>query len=157
MGEKYSKLHSEDAITHGICKKCMDSLSEKKHIDFFPFLNTIPAPVILIDENNTYIAANNKALQKLGKEKQDLSKNRTGDIFVCENAELPGGCGHTENCPGCQMLTLISKTYEERHSFSQVPVSIIRKDGNIKQQLNLELTTENISGMVLMRIDSMYP
>ena len=157
IGHKHSDIHPEDAITHGICDECMLNLYQKKQIDFIPFLNTISAPVILIDENNTYLAANNLALDKLGKEHESLSQNRTGDIFTCENAHLAGGCGHTQKCGGCQMLDLISKTYHGKNSFSHVPVKLVQKNGDTSQELDLKLTTENINGMVLMRIDDMTP
>ena len=157
MGQKHSDIHPEDAITHGICDECMLKLYKKKQIDFIPFLNTISAPVVLIDENNTYIAANDKALVKLGKEHSSFQSKRTGDIFSCQNAHLAGGCGHTKKCGGCQMLNLITETYEGKHSFSHVPVNLIQKDNNSTQEINLKITTENINGMVLMRIDDMKP
>ncbi len=157
MGQKHSDFQPEDAITHGICEECMLNLYQKKQIDFIPFLNTISAPVILIDENNTYIAANNLALDKLGKKHKNLINNRTGDIFTCKHSYLPGGCGHTKECNGCQMLDLITKTYNGKNSFSHVPVKLVKKDGESFVDIKLKITTENINGMVLMRIDDMQP
>ena len=157
MGEKYSDFHPADTITHGICEDCMNNLFKKKQIDFTPFLNTISAPVVLLDENNQFLAANKLGLEKLGKKQDNLDNSRTGDVFTCENANLPGGCGYTEKCKDCQLLALINHTYKTKQSFAHIPVSIIKKTDNISQKLDLELTTENLNGMILMRIDSMKP
>jgi hypothetical protein len=154
IGEKYSEVHPEDAITHGICDKCMESMFVKKQIDFIPFLNTISAPVILIDKDNRYVAANESALKLLGNENKIPSYHGPGDVFKCENAHLEGHCGHTERCGGCQILNLINETYTGKHSFAHVPVQIIQKENDIHQKFDLVLTTEKINDFVMMRIDS---
>ena len=73
---------------------------------------------------------------------------------MCENAHLDGGCGHTERCGGCEMLQLITDTYEGKNSFSHVPVTITKIKADSRQELNLELTTEKVNDFVLMRIDN---
>ncbi|MEA3392788.1 MAG: PAS domain-containing protein [Candidatus Marinimicrobia bacterium] len=154
LGEVSSNIHNEQAITHGICDICLSKLFKDKDVDFIPFLNSLPTPVVLIDDNNNYLSANSHALEILGKDHQDINKKRIGDVFTCENAHLEGGCGHTNRCGGCQMLQLINDTYEGKDSFDHVPVTLIQKHGNARQELNLELTTEKVNGLVLMRIDS---
>ena len=154
LGEVSSNIHSEQAITHGICDICLNNLFVDRDIDFIPFLNSLSAPVILIDDNNTYLSANSKALDVLAKDHQFLKQKRTGDVFTCENAHLEGGCGHTNRCGGCQMLQLINDTYEGKDSFDHVPVTLFQKHGDVQHKLDLELTTEKVNGLVLMRIDS---
>ena len=153
MGELKSDLHDASAITHGICNVCLKSLFEDKNIDFIPFLNSLSAPVVLIDENNTYLSANDAALSILEKQHTHLHNQRTGDIFTCENARLSGGCGHTEKCGGCQMLQLITDTYEGRDDFSNIPVTLMRRVDNVREELNLKISTESVNDLVLMRID----
>lgn len=154
LGEVSSNIHSEQAITHGICDICLSKLFIDRDVDFIPFLNSLSAPVILIDDNNTYLSANSKALDVLAKDHQFLKQKRTGDVFTCENAHLEGGCGHTNRCGGCQMLQLINDTYEGKDSFDHVPVTLFQKHGDVRHKLNLELTTEKVNGLVLMRIDN---
>jgi len=154
LGEISSDLHSEQVITHGICDTCLNKLFKDRDVDFIPFLNSLSAPVVLIDENNNYLSANSRALEILGKDYQDINKKRIGDVFACENAHLEGGCGHTVRCGGCQMLQLIKDTYDGKDSFNHVPVNLIEKQGDTRQELNLELTTEKVNGLVLLRIDS---
>lgn len=153
MGEVKSELHSTSTITHGICNKCLETLFEDKNIDFIPFLNSLTAPVVLIDENNTYLSANDTALSILNKQHIHLENKRTGDIFTCENATLTGGCGHTEKCGGCQMLQLINNTYDSNHVFSNIPVTLSRNSDKMREELNLHVSTEKVNGLVLMRID----
>lgn len=153
MGEVQSILHDNHAITHGICDSCLNDLFIDKNIDFIPFLNSISAPVILIDEENTYLSANDSALNFLGKDHQHFKQKKTGDIFTCENAHLPGGCGYTDKCGGCQLIKLINDTYEGENHFEHVPITITQQKDNTRQKVNLKLTTEKVNGLVLMRID----
>ena len=154
LGEVKSDLYSDHEITHGICNDCLDKIFTDRNIDFIPFLNTLSAPVVLIDDNNTYLSANSSALKLLGNEHHDLNKKRTGDVFSCENAHLEGGCGHTDRCGGCQMLQLINDTYEGKDSFDHVPVRLIEKHGNTRQALDLELTTQKVNNLILLRINN---
>lgn len=153
MGEIESDKHDASTITHGICNSCLKTLFNDKNIDFIPFLNSLSAPVVLIDDNNTYLSANDAALSVLDKQHIQLENKRTGDIFTCENARLTGGCGHTEKCGGCQMLQLINDTYDSQDNFSNIPVTLTRKVDNTREELNLRVSTEKINGLVLMRID----
>jgi hypothetical protein len=153
MGETHSELHDINAISHGICNSCLTSLFNDKNIDFIPFLNSLSAPVVLIDENNTYLSANDSALSLLNKDHIELKNKRTGDIFTCENAKLTGGCGHTEKCGGCQMLQLVNDTYDGRDNFNNIPVKLMRKQDAVREELNLHISTEKVNGLVLMRID----
>jgi nitrogen-specific signal transduction histidine kinase len=153
MGETHSELHDTNAISHGICNSCLTSLFNDKNIDFIPFLNSLSAPVVLIDENNTYLSANKSALSLLDKDHIELKNKRTGDIFTCENAKLTGGCGYTEKCGGCQMLQLVNDTYDGRDNFNNVPVTLMRKQDAVREELNLHISTEKVNGLVLMRID----
>ena len=52
------------------------------------------------------------------------------------------------------MLNLINDTYEGKNTFDHVPVTLIEKQGDTRQKLNLELTTEKVNNLVLLRIDS---
>ena len=52
------------------------------------------------------------------------------------------------------MLQLINDTYEGKDSFDHVPVTLFQKHGDVRDKLDLELTTEKVNGLVLMRIDS---
>ena len=153
LGTIESDLHHESAITHGICDSCLNKIFANKTIDFLPFLNSITAPVVLIDENNTYLSANDIALDYLGAEHKDLNSKRTGDVFKCQNAHLPGGCGQTDQCGGCQMRQLITDTYIGKDKFEHVPVTLIQKHGETRKRIDLELTTEKVNGLVLLRID----
>ena len=155
LGDIPSSLHSEHTITHGICDTCLANLFSDRNIDFIPFLNSIPAPIVLIDDNNTYLAANDAALAILKKDNVSLINKRTGDVFTCENAKLTGGCGHTKKCGGCQMLQLINNTYSGKDSFQNVPVTLTRKKGNAREELNLQLSTEKVKKLDLLRIDEM--
>ena len=153
LGEVRSDLHHEHTITHGICNACLEKIFAERDIDFIPFLNSLSAPVVLIDDNKTYLSANSSALKILEREHPHLNQKRIGDVFSCENAHLEGGCGHTVRCGGCQMLQLINDTYEGKNTFDHVPVTLIEKQGETRHKLDLELTTEKINGLVLMRID----
>ena len=124
-----------------------------RNINFIPFLNTIDAPVVLIDDNNTYLSANNSALSIIDREHLQLQNQRTGDIFTCENSKLTGGCGHTDMCGGCQMLQLISKTYTAKNAFNNIPVTLTRAKGKVREKLNLHISTERMNNLVLLRID----
>lgn len=153
MGEVQSTIHDGHSVTHGICETCLNMLYSENQIDFIPFLNTINAPVVLIDENNNFRSANTYALSILNKRHVELEGKRTGDVFTCENAGLPGGCGHTKKCGGCQMLGLIKKTFESETSFNNVAVRLNRNDHGMPEELNLQLSTEKVNDLVLMRID----
>jgi PAS domain-containing protein len=57
------------------------------------FLETLEAPVIVVDAEAVVLEANSRAHNLLGKDRRQVAGRRSGEIIECANSRLPGGCG----------------------------------------------------------------
>jgi hypothetical protein len=74
------------------------------------FLRSIDVPVLLVDAQARVVSANTSALTVVKKGLTDLEDRLCGEIIECEHSRLPGGCGGTVHCTGCQIRKCIEHT-----------------------------------------------
>lgn len=120
------------------------------------FLNQLEAPTILVDEDTRVLEANDEALHVLGKSRDDVVGYRGGDILECAHALLPGGCGRTVHCAGCEMRRSVTHTYttgvgvDHHVAFIRQPA---RTGHAAPADREITISTEKVGGLVLLRLD----
>ena len=152
-------LNEEKAgpISHGICESCaLFVLSDK--FRFRDFLESIDAPLLAVDGSGKAIDANTVALKTLGKGMPRVKGKPPGDVLECEYSRLPGGCGRTTHCLGCQIRVSVDHTRAtgEARIRTRACMSIQAADG--VKQYDYFVSTEKLdSDVVLLRIDNTSP
>jgi hypothetical protein len=74
------------------------------------FLRSIDVPVLMVDAHARVVSANTRALAELKRGRTDLEDHLCGEIIECEHSRLPGGCGGTVHCTGCEIRKCVEHT-----------------------------------------------
>ncbi|MBI5725500.1 MAG: hypothetical protein HZA50_16200 [Planctomycetes bacterium] len=147
--------NSHDYITHGICRSCYNILLLQLGVDVHKYLDSIAAPIVLIDAEGTVRAANASAMKLLNKKPADIEGYTGGEIFECPYSKLPGGCGKTTHCAGCTIRNTLLDTYATGKGFLKRPVILNQNTPEDPQKINMFISTEKVGNIVFMRIDEM--
>jgi PAS domain-containing protein len=143
------------AISHGICKACADNMTFQRGISLQQYIDSIPVPVFVVDDEVVVKAANAKAREVLGKDALGMQGYRGGDVFECSHARLPEGCGRTIHCSGCAIRRSVTRTFKTGESLSMVPATLSQYDPDHPSTAALWITTVKVDDTVLLRVDRM--
>lgn len=152
IGSVPSKWVAEAIITHGICDECMLEMLKPLSDTLMDFLDSMDAPVLVVDACGTMRSANKQARSLLQKELPDIKGFTGGVVFECAYADLPEGCGHTIHCSGCTIRNTVMDTLSSGMSHLNMPASLIRGTSDGKTEIPLLITTEKVKDFVLLRI-----
>lgn len=144
-----------DAISHGICRACLEKVLHDRGMPLSQLLDSIDAPILVISQNAKVAKANTKASQLLKKEVTEEDDFLTGMVFECAYANSPGGCGTTTHCSGCTIRRAITETFQSGYPKVHLPVTLIQTSLEKDHRLRLTITTQKVGDVVLLRIDSM--
>ena len=139
-----------DGTSHGLCKSCSIHFLAQVGVSIDEYLNSISVPTLLLDSNGDVAIANSAALSWLGKSAPEISKKPGGEVFECEHALLPEGCGHTKHCSGCVIRNSIEETMQTGLPRLRVPAILQRADTNAQ---TIYISTRKCGGVVFLRID----
>ena len=153
IGEVESSVHPPDAITHGICHSCAQSISAQRGKPLRTFLNTLDFPVLLVDSDVVVLGANQAAQDLLGKELPEIEAHKGGDVIECFYANLPAGCGENTHCRSCVIRNTVGETFKTGKSFLREKAFPDIQLGQQVKTLSLEISTEKVGEAVLLRID----
>jgi len=142
---------SNPVVTHGICPECAFHVSAQRGLPLREFLDGLRAPVLLWGSKGEIRAANKAAMQLFKKRLPAIEKRTPGEVFGCRYAHLPGGCGQTFHCSGCAIRIAVTDTMKTGRCHLRVPAYLNEED----RTLSLRISTENVGGAVLLRIDRM--
>lgn len=142
-------------ITKGLCASCRSRIAdagparnEKKAID------SIDAPVLLMQPNPRQVyVANNKAEIIFGKDLPGMEGHRGGEVFDCIHSFTEAGCGKDVNCADCKIKNAVVETFTGARNLSGVSTTLeVKKRGEIISYV-LEVSTEKVGELALLRID----
>jgi PAS domain-containing protein len=138
---------------HGICQNCSNNLIDHQGVDLYHYLDSLPAPVILVGRNVTVKYANSKAQAMLGKELSEIEGCPPGLVLECEYAQLPGGCGKTGHCTSCSLRKAILNTLETGKQFAKTLIYLQRGNEGDLQGKRLLISSRRSDDIVMLRID----
>ena len=148
-----SEFFSNAAITHGICKKCVNTYFGPQRSRFLDYIDGLNAPVLVADATGSVISANRQARAFLKKELPDIEGFKGGDVFECSFAQLPGGCGNTIHCDACTIRITVVNTFQSGKSHLKTPAYLLREIPDNNQEISFLISTEKVNDVVLLRID----
>jgi transcriptional regulator with PAS, ATPase and Fis domain len=117
------------------------------------FLDSLDAPVVVVDPAGNVISANKNARELLQKELSEIEGYPGGIVFECAFAKLPEGCGKTLHCDGCTIRNTVMDTFRSGKSHLRTPAGLTRGATEENREIQFLISTEKVKDVVLLRID----
>lgn len=146
-----------DRISHGVCQNCFPALVAGSGLPFAAFLDSLPAPVLVLDQEMRIVAVNAKARQLTPDVGRDLRGSLPGEAFGCVHAHTPEGCGRTVYCQTCAIRRTVVKTAATGESQIRIPAYADIEDMLGLHIVRFLISTEKVGEIVLLRIDAIDP
>jgi hypothetical protein len=147
----------DNFITGGVCASCAeDVLSTRENTQ--RFINSLASPIIIMQgDPHLAVTANGKASQLLGKDLSQILGQRSGQVFDCIHSFSDLGCGRDLNCGDCNLVSAVAEALSQKKSSTKVfsLLDVLRQGRS--SAYNLEVSTEPIGDLALMRIDQYGP
>jgi len=145
--------HDEYIISHGICDECATSFFAEYGVELVAFLDSLAAPVVVIDEMGIVKSANTKARKLLQKDLPNVEGYTPGEVFECAYSKLPEGCGRTIHCNGCTIRATVMDTLQSGKSHLRKAACLHRGVPDHPKSIEFFISTERVGDVVLLRID----
>lgn len=142
-------------ITHGVCRKCLDGCMAGAGQGMDEFLDSLMAPVIVVDDNVRVVTANGRARQLVSKNMKAIGGRLAGEVFECAHSHEPGGCGHTIHCQSCMIRNSVTKTFQTGEPCIQIPACQDLDTFEGPRNVRFLITTKRVKDAVLLRIDDL--
>ena len=150
--EAEDTLFSRD-ILHSLCDDCSNLFMTQMGMPINHFINGFTVPVIIMAQDGSVGMANSRAHTLLGKAHAQLAGRQGGDIFECEHAAEPEGCGRTVHCSGCTIRRSVMDTMKTGLPHVRIPATLkVGKPGE-HQPIAMQISTQKILGFVLLKIE----
>lgn len=141
-------------ISHGLCLACYKHMLVQIGMPLNEYLNALGVPVVVFDQDVCLITANDFACDLLGKEVREVRGLLGGNVFECEYALSPEGCGNTIHCNGCAIRRAVTDTHETGAAHVRIPACLNRASDSKPRTAHVLISTERAGSMVLLRLDS---
>jgi hypothetical protein len=79
-----------------------------------------------------------------------------GDVFECEYARHPDGCGRTIHCSGCAIRRSVTTTFQTGQALHHVPAQL-KQYPQENRQVEMLISTEKVGDTVWLRIEALSP
>lgn len=152
-----SESESDGIVTHGICDDCANKVLWPHRPDVMDFLDSLDAPIIVVDSLGNALDANKQAQTLMQKESAEICGLKGGVVFECVFAKLPEGCGNTVHCDGCTIRNTVIDTFQSGMSHLNVTAGLTRGSAENLVEIQFQISTEKVGGVVLLRIDKVDP
>lgn len=156
LGDLDAREDSADKVSVGVCPDCAEFFRRNRPDQpMDEFLNALPVPVVLVDDDVRIEFVNRAACRVLGRSLDECKGKLGGTAFECAYARMPGGCGRTEHCKGCAIRRTVNATCETGLPQQSVSARMLRITSRGEEELRFKISTEPCSDMVLLRIEEM--
>ena len=142
-------------ISKGICDECAEQLLHYDAVPLQQLIETLPVPIMAVNDDAVVLTANRTATELLGKELSEIQQQRGGNVMECNYAWLPEGCGRTVHCTGCTIRQTVMSTHEDGISRYRVEAYYDMRSENGPVRMKTFVSTEKVGDVVLLRIDDM--
>lgn len=144
---------SGSRVARGICASCREHFAFQMGVPLQTFLDSLPAPIFVVDNDVTVQAANRAGYAVLGKRPDQVLQRLGGVVFECAYARLPEGCGRTVHCSGCAIRRSVYHTFETGETLTGVPATLRCGGDGREQDVVMRISTELMGSVVLLRLD----
>lgn len=153
LGTKPADNFDENAVSHGLCESCAFHFQAQVGMSLPEYLEGLDVPVVTVTSEGTINSANHKALTMLGKPPLMIQGQKGGNVFECENAYLPEGCGNTIHCSACTIRNTVMDTIQTGNPHYNVPAYLNQLAHGGSHRIELFISTEKKGGVVFLKIE----
>jgi hypothetical protein len=139
----------------GACVLCASFIRTNRLLTLRDYMHDVPAPVLYVGAAGIIRGCNSAGEQALARSSSEMEGSRGGDVISCAYAALPGGCGGTEQCRSCPILTPVLSTMNAGYTFDGVQGSRPIRQGLRTIETCFTFSTRLIEDVVLLRVDGM--
>ena len=143
----------EFPITHGMCELCFERFLPGAPKPMQEFLESLEAPVILLQSELRVITANEKACSILGKELSAIRGRLPGEAIECVHSKTPEGCGMTVHCQTCTIRRCVTETLTTGKGCVNVTAYPDLQLGSTVKTLSLSISAEKVGNCVMVRVE----
>jgi hypothetical protein len=140
-------------VGHGRCDACVTAALAAKGRTLAEFLDSLTAPVFVVDRNCRIVAANKDVRHMVAKPMSRIEGALAGEVLECPHAAEPGGCGGTVHCRSCTIRRTVEQTFRTHSSCTRVPACLDEELASGDRRVHFFVSTESVGGVVLLRID----
>lgn len=141
-------------VSHGMCVSCADHYERLwRGMPLSEYLDTLPAPVVVVNQDGCVVAANQKVAALFGREKAEMRGLMGGEALACVHSLLPEGCGKTIHCRECTIRRAVQKVATTGVPLRRVPAYLDTKDGRV----SLRLSVKRKDGLVRVDVEEARP
>ena len=155
LGDKPSAVFDDDTVSHSLCESCAHHFQAQMGMSLTSYLEGIPAPVILLARDGSIGSVNSEARSLLHKPFDQIEGAQPGEVFECEYAMQPEGCGRTVHCSGCTIRKTITDTIETGTPHLRVQATLKKPEDSESCQVSLLISTEKSGGVVFLRVEQL--
>ena len=142
-----------ERISHGVCPRCFPKLLAGSGKPLAKFLDSLPAPVFVVDQDVRIVTANALGRELISKDLEEMRGHLGGEVFSCKYSKMPGGCGQTVHCKACTIRKTVTKTYKNGRPCTRVPAYMDLGDYTGDKTVRFLISTEKVENVVFLRID----
>jgi len=141
-----------------MCSECATFLrSNKPGRTLRDFLDSLPVPVLAVDDQAHVQIVNAAAEDLLGRPRPALEGHLGGDVMQCAYARLPGGCGQTAHCKACTIRRTVMATHETGRTQVAVTARQTIQTPEGPEARRVIVSTRKQGELVLLRLDEVGP
>ena len=144
-------------ISHGICTDCLPIFLAEDGQPSGDFLDSLGGPVFVVDDDGHVLGANAAGREMVPEDFEKMRGRFAGEVFGCQYAAMPGGCGQTMHCKTCTIRRCFTETFETGMPCFQVPAYIDLGDRVNAKTARFLITTEKVEDYVLLLIGDARP
>lgn len=146
-------------VSNGSCPVCSEAIFRSNNIaKIRESIELIDEPILVLQpEPRLVYTANNKAGYLFNKEISQMEGIRGGQVFDCIQSFTEAGCGMDINCEKCTIKQTIVDTLSAGNSFKALKSPLDVKQGDNTISYILQISTEKIGDLALVRIDEYRP
>ena len=141
-------------IADSVCGNCSESFVFQMGVPLQTFIDSLQAPIFVVDGDVVVQAANKWGYAMLKKDATQVLKQLGGVVFECAYARLPGGCGRTVHCSGCAIRRSVYHTMETGKSLTRVAAILNCGEAPEPGKIAMHISTEKMGNIVLLRVDA---
>ncbi len=139
--------------SHGICQACSDGFLSYDGVSLQTYIDSIPIPILVVDNNTGVVGTNAKACEELSRKPERLLDQLIGPVFDCTHSRLPQGCGRAIHCSGCVIRNCILTTFNTGEPQISVPATLTSENPDRLSEVVLTITTVKTAGLVVLRLE----
>lgn len=153
MSEEQGARQGSRTIVRSICTTCLESFAFQMGVPLQTFVDSLPVPIFVVNDDVVVQAANKLGYALLNKESQSVLKKLGGIVFDCAYAQLPEGCGRTIHCSGCAIRRSVYHTHTTGQSIVGLPATLHAGDPEKTQSVAMKISTEKMGDVVLLQVE----